>query len=243
MTADKLKVTLGNHKWSLLVGMLMVVMTVFGYKLARFTDAGDALTVAAQEKTIAVLVKENNELTTRANQLDIALQLAKQEKEIFSNALKKAQNEQDALLEKVAFYERVMAPEKSQDGFVIEGVEVQPLPDSNLYELHLVVLQQRQNKSVLNGKLMVRVRGIQNGEQREIGIGDADFIDEPLAYRFKYFQAITAVFTLPDTFTPHSIDFDTTVFQYKTRKGDYSKTVLWDEAFNSSLSNDLVSTK
>lgn len=240
MTTDKLKVVLGNYKWSLLVGALMLVMTGFGYKLARYIDKGHAVTLEAQRKTIDLLVEENNDLTTKVNQLDIALELAKQEKVAFAQALKDAHNETYALQEKVAFYERVMAPEKTQDGFVIEGIEVLPMPQTNEYQLRLVVLQQRQNKSILNGKIAVTVHGTYNGKVSEISMGDAGFIEEPLHYRFKYFQAINVMFKLPDTFIPSSISLDTTVYQYKTRKGDFSKSVLWEKVLNTELVSDVA---
>lgn len=240
MTIENLKTLLGNYKWSLLVGLLMLVMTGFGYKLARITDKGNALTVAAQNKTIALLVEENNDLTTRANQLDIALQLAKQEKIIFSEALKDAQKENVTLQEKVAFYERIMAPEKSRDGFVIDGVEVLPMLEENQYQLRLVVLQQRQNKAVLHGELTLAVLGVKDGKSFEINIGDAGFIEEALSYRFKYFQAMNVKFKLPDGFTPNSINLSTTVYQYKTRKGDFSKSVLWSEVLNTEFGSDVT---
>ena len=75
MTTDELKQRLGNHKWSLLMALLMLLMIALGYKIARKLDAGDSQKVLAQADTIALLLEENNQLTTKVNQLEIALAL------------------------------------------------------------------------------------------------------------------------------------------------------------------------
>jgi len=238
MTTDRLKKTLGNYKWSLLVGLLMLVMIGFGYQLARMVDAGDRLTLIAQDKTIALLVEENSQLTTKANRLDIELALATAEKQSMKAALLDAQREIAPLQEQVAFYQRVMAPEKSQDGLVIEGVEVTPTAESNQYQLRLALIQLRQNKAVVNGKLRVTISGMRDGERIELEMSAAGFSTQDIAYRFKYFQAVQTTFTLPDAFTPISIDLDTIVYQYKTRKGNFAKSVKWDDAFNTGISSE-----
>ena len=81
MTTDQLKEVLGNYKWSLLVALIMLVMVGFGYKLARMIDVGDRKKVQAQQDTIAILSSENNTLTTRVNQLEVAIELSKLEAE------------------------------------------------------------------------------------------------------------------------------------------------------------------
>ena len=117
MTTDELKQRLGNHKWSLLMALLMLLMIALGYKIARKLDAGDSQKVLAQADTIALLLEENNQLTTKVNQLEIALALEGEEKQNILAALTKERNAQVALIKKIAFYERVMSPESEQGGF------------------------------------------------------------------------------------------------------------------------------
>ena len=126
MTTDELKQRLGNHKWSLLMALLMLLMIALGYKIARKLDAGDSQKVLAQADTIALLLEENNQLTTKVNQLEIALALEGEEKQNILAALTKERNAQVALIKKIAFYERVMSPESEQGGFSVEGVQIHP---------------------------------------------------------------------------------------------------------------------
>lgn len=76
MTTDQLKEVLGNYKWTLLVALIMFAMVGFGYKLARIIDEGDSKKVQAQQETIAILSEENHALTTKVNQLEVAMELA-----------------------------------------------------------------------------------------------------------------------------------------------------------------------
>lgn len=152
MTTDQLKEVLGNYKWTLLVAFIMFAMVGFGYKLARIIDEGDSKKVLAQQETIAILSEENHALTTRVNQLEVAMELATLETENITNTLSEQKKELEAQQELLSFYERVMAPEKTDDGFVIEGVEVFKLSD-NTYQLRLVLLQSKQQKAVINGSL------------------------------------------------------------------------------------------
>ena len=79
MTADQVKKQLGNHKWSILVAFIMLVMVGFGYKLARIVDEGQSRQLQAHKESIAILSEENNALITQVNQLEVALVLAKGE--------------------------------------------------------------------------------------------------------------------------------------------------------------------
>ena len=231
MTTDQLKQVLGNYKWTLLVAFIMFAMLGFGYKLARVIDEGDSKKVQAQQETIAILSEENNVLTTKVNQLEVAIELATLEAENITNMLSEQKKELEAQQELLSFYERVMAPEKTDDGLVIEGVEVFRLSD-NTYQLRLVLLQSKQQKSVINGSLDIAVEGKRNGEPVTLKSGESELLTEDIKYRFRFFQAVNVTLTIEEDINPESITFSTTVYQYKTRKGNYEISVPWSEALS-----------
>jgi electron transfer flavoprotein alpha subunit len=232
MTTDELKKHLGDHKWSLLIGFAMLAMVAFGYNIARKIDEGDGRKVAAQKATITLLTEENNQLTTRVNQLEIALELAKLEKQDITAALAQERKDVVKLMEKVAFYERVMAPEKAQQGFVVEGVKVTPSNSEREYHVSMVLLQQSTSKRVLRGKLNIAIEGEQNGETVTLSTSNGKLASGDIAYRFKFFQAVNTSVTLPEGFTPREIILASTVYQYNTRKGNYTLNIPWDAALD-----------
>ena len=231
MTTDQLKEVLGNYKWTLLVALIMFAMVGFGYKLARIIDEGDSKKVQAQRETIAILSEENHALTTKVNQLEVAMELATLETESITNTLGEQKKELEAQQELLSFYERVVAPEKTDEGFAIEGVEVFKLSD-NTYQLRLVLLQSKQQKAVINGSLDIAVVGQRNGEAITLKSGESSLLAEDIKYRFRFFQAVNVTLTIEEDINPESISFSTTVYQYKTRKGNYEISVPWNEALS-----------
>ena len=231
MTTDQLKEVLGNYKWTLLVALIMFAMVGFGYKLARIIDEGDSKKVQAQRETIAILSEENHALTTKVNQLEVAMELATLETESITNTLSEQKKELEAQQELLSFYERVVAPEKTDEGFAIEGVEVFKLSD-NTYQLRLVLLQSKQQKAVINGSLDIAVVGQRNGEVITLKSGESSLLAEDIKYRFRFFQAVNVTLTIEEDINPETISFSTTVYQYKTRKGSYEISVPWNEALS-----------
>ena len=231
MTTDQLKEVLGNYKWTLLVALIMFAMVGFGYKLARIIDEGDSKKVQAQQETIAILSEENHALTTKVNQLEVAMELATLETESITNTLGEQKKEIEAQQELLSFYERVVAPEKTDEGFAIEGVEVFKLSD-NTYQLRLVLLQSKQQKAVINGSLDIAVVGQRNGEAITLKSGESSLLAEDIKYRFRFFQAVNVTLTIEEDINPETISFSTTVYQYKTRKGSYEISVPWNEALS-----------
>jgi hypothetical protein len=231
MTTDQLKEVLGNYKWTLLVALIMFAMVGFGYKLARIIDEGDSKKVQAQQETIAILSEENHALTTKVNQLEVAMELATLETESITNTLSEQKKELEAQQELLSFYERVVAPEKTDEGFAIEGVEVFKLSD-NTYQLRLVLLQSKQQKAVINGSLDIAVVGQRNGEVITLKSGESSLLAEDIKYRFRFFQAVNVTLTIEEDINPETISFSTTVYQYKTRKGNYEISVPWNEALS-----------
>ena len=231
MTTDQLKEVLGNYKWTLLVALIMFAMVGFGYKLARIIDEGDSKKVQAQQETIAILSEENHALTTKVNQLEVAMELATLETESITNTLGEQKKELEAQQELLSFYERVVAPEKTDEGFATEGVEVFKLSD-NTYQLRLVLLQSKQQKAVINGSLDIAVVGQRNGEAITLKSGESSLLAEDIKYRFRFFQAVNVTLTIEEDINPESIAFSTTVYQYKTRKGNYEISVPWNEALS-----------
>ena len=231
MTTDQLKELLGNYKWTLMVALIMFVMIGFGYKLARIIDEGDSKKVQAQKETIAILSEENNALTTKVNQLEVAVELASLESENIAKTLSEQKKELEAQQEMLSFYERVMAPEKTDEGFAIEGVEIFKLSDTS-YQLRLVLLQSKQRKAVINGNLDIAIVGKRDGKPVRLESGSSSLLAEDVKYRFRFFQAVNVTLNIEEDIDVESIDFTTRVYQYKTRKGNYEVSVPWSEALS-----------
>jgi hypothetical protein len=239
MTTDQLKALLGNHKFALLVAFLMLIMLGFGFQLARYIDNGDRLIVQAQKETIAILSNDNNKLTTRVNQLDVELELTQLESESLTKTLVETKQQLEEQQQLLTFYERVVAPEKSDSVFVADDIELFSLGDNN-YQLRMVLLQPTQQKSVINGSLQLSIKGTREGKSMVFTSNDNNFIGDDIKFRFRYFQAVSVDLSLPDAFEPESISLSTVVYRYKTNKGAYEQTLQWS-AIETDVSDNGVS--
>lgn len=210
----------------------MVVMLYFGYYIAGFQHQAQQDEIRRANQTLAMLNSDNNALTTAKNQLTMKLDIATMKADKLAQRLAEANDKVRALEKEKAFYTRVMAPEETQDGFLIEGLQITDAASPGFYHANLVVLQQRQVKAVVRGTLTIRVSGSLNGKPEQITLGPNSNINpDQVEYGFKYFQPVSFLFSLPADFVPESLVISTTVFQYKRKRGDYQRAFSWQEVY------------
>lgn len=231
MTPEQLKARFGAFRLSLLVLAAMTAMAFFGYQLAGYLQETDRKRGEAMAVTKKLLETENATLKTRVNQLEVALELAKRETLNQRDIQSELQDDLRRVQSRLDFYENVMAPETTQEGFYVDGVQISSTNTPNLYQLRFVLLQQRDNRAIVKGDLSVSITGNLDDGRVTYQSGTAAFLpDGPIAYRFKYFQAVNVTFTLPAGFEPEFLHFDTNVYQYTTLRGNYQRTVTWRDS-------------
>ena len=221
---------LGQTRTVLLLGASLLAMLVFGMFLAN-ADRGQLVDETRQlQHSISNLQTENEQLQTQANQLDIKLELAEMRAEQLKQEVVRLEEVVFNLQKDKAFYQHVVAPETTQDGFFIDGLELFETTADGYFKATMVLLQQRAVSAIVRGDLKVAVTGIQNGKHRILTSDDNAILPEGnVTYGFKYFQPVTLYLQLPENFEPESIEFTTTVYQYKRRRGDYQRSYNWQE--------------
>ncbi|WP_414828362.1 DUF6776 family protein [Alteromonas sp. H39] len=240
MTPEQLKARYGTFRLSLLVLLAMMAMAFFGYQLAGYLQDTDNKQREAMAETKALLEEQNTALNTRVNQLEVALQLALQETRNERDIQSTLQDEIHNLRSRLDFYENVMAPETTQEGFYIDGVQIFATNTPYLYQLRFVLLQQRDNRAIVKGDLAISITGNLNNERVTLEAGSADFLPEgTIHYRFKFFQTVNVNFSLPEGFEPEFLHFETNVYQYTTLRGNYQRTISWrDSATQENMSSE-----
>ena len=111
---------LGQTRTVLLLGASLLAMLVFGMFLAN-ADRGQLVDETRQlQHSISNLQTENEQLQTQANQLDIKLELAEMRAEQLKQEVVRLEEVVFNLQKDKAFYQHVVAPETTQDGFFID---------------------------------------------------------------------------------------------------------------------------
>ncbi len=203
-----------------------------GYELAHVQKEEIQASNSLQKRSLANLILEHEKLQSDFNMLKVELDINELANERTQAERKSSMNKKQALKEQVAFYQRVLAPEITQDGFVLERIEITPTVSKNNYAIKMMLLQHENIKAVIKGKLQVRIFGSEEG--KVVSYAMSDFQDEPktaFEFAFKYFQVIETSITLPNSFTPERLEISTDIFKYKRKRGDYNTSIKWTDAF------------
>ncbi|GGF73460.1 DUF6776 family protein [Alteromonas lipolytica] len=221
---------LGQTRTILLLGASLLAMLVFGVVLANIERARMQQQTEQLQHSVAGLQAENEQLQTLSNQLSVKLDMAQMHNDNLRQEVLALEEAIFKLQKDKAFYQHVVAPETTQDGFFIDGLEVFPTATPGYFKATMVLLQQRAVSAIIRGELTISVTGILKGKHTILSsLEDAILPEGVVEYGFKYFQPVTLYLQLPAGFTPESIEFSTTVYQYKRRRGDYQRSYNWHE--------------
>jgi hypothetical protein len=102
----------------------------------------------------------------------------------------------------LTFYKNIMSPTKSYKGLQVQRLELERLRDERHFSFKLVLIQVGDNKSYIDGYVTVNVVGEQDGERKVIPLKDLseDIEDNDIRFRYRYFQDVEGVMTLPQGF-------------------------------------------
>ena len=121
-----------------------------------------------------------------------------------------------ALTEEVTFYKSLMSPSSLAKGLQIADFELTAMEAEGRYTFHLLLTQVETRRDWVQGEATLEVEGRMretggtdsatgNGQRvlplTEIGEDDS----YPLKFRFRYFQDLTGVISLPAGFEPERI--------------------------------------
>jgi len=208
----------------------MIVGTLYaGFFWGNAHYAQQRMTVSSHEKSIQNLKLENEQLTKKLNILGVELEVARlTQQQHFVEIGKNIDTEKD-LRTQLAFYQQVMAPELNEQGFVIDGFNLEPALSDNSYRFELVLMQKNKTKNTLKGNLKVTLIGSEKGKAKQYSIDSMLFDKEQksLTFSFKYFQLIDGEIRLPEGFQPEQVSVHADIFQFKRKKGELTTVFDW----------------
>nr|WP_136251453.1 DUF6776 family protein [Ningiella ruwaisensis] len=215
--------------------ILLIIGLIFylGYVTASWQGQQQSNNLQILQQNVKTLTEENQQLLSQINSNKIALDVANLANQQHQKTLMEAKQQISQLKEQLGFYQRVMAPELTQDGFVVERLEVSPTPVNNTFSLSMVLLQHENIKASVSGELEIWVHGALNGNSQQYDFSTLmSGGDEPLKFGFKYFQVISRSFTIPENFIVERFEIRASVYKYKRKQGDYNTSITWNEALS-----------
>jgi hypothetical protein len=121
--------------------------------------------------------------------------------------LKIMESEHYEVKKELAFYEKVMAPEKTADGLAIDRMMVHPTASPHHFRFQIVLMQQQVRKRFVKGYVDFTLLGSLYNKPSELKLSNISVsTKKDLSFSFQYFQIVEGEFTLPDDFLPEKLE-------------------------------------
>ncbi len=186
--------------------LLLISLCLFsGYRLGNYYHNFHVVTLEQQKLRLDLLYKEQEDQIRVINTLEVELTLERLANQKAQSTLKLMEKEHYQVKKELAFYEKVMAPEKEADGLVVDKIKITATQSPNHYRFQVVLVQQALRKRYAKGYIELRFKGSSANKPSKINLRSISGITKKdLSFSFKYFQIIEGEFTLPDNFVPET---------------------------------------
>ncbi|MFV2090865.1 MAG: DUF6776 family protein [Pseudomonadales bacterium] len=227
-----------HHPWrrALLVASVMALSGLGSFGGYRF-----GLAVADLDQTYVAALERLNESNQQAiEKLQAQLVEAGLNRHVdveaaaaLRESIKSLRDELASLNQEVTFYKSLMSPSSVARGLQIADFELLKMEQSAQYTYHVLLTQVESRRDWVQGNVEIAVHGRMIGtdsatieSERVLPLTDIAQDDGyPLKFRFRYFQDLTGVITLPDGFEPSRIVVSAARRGAKT--ADLSRTFEW----------------
>lgn len=235
MKLSELRGQLGFVRYYLALVFVLACVFYAGHEYADKKNHLLSAKIDVMQSSIDNLKLENQTLNSELNVKKVELEVASIANEQAQLSYKELMRKGAELREQISFYQKVMAPELTQDGFVVESVEVLSTASTNNYAVSVMMLQRENIKAIIKGTLNITLQGSQNTVPIKYNLKELlDDKSNNMTFSFKYFQVLELRVTLPEDFIPEQIEIKTDIYKYKTKRGSYARTIQWKEAFTES---------
>jgi hypothetical protein len=198
---------------ALMLALLAVVVAGVGV-LGHWLGAGRA---ELDARYLETLIRRD-----RANELEIAslhrqlvdARLARsvdqQAAESLRDTITALRDEVAALREEATHYRNLLDPARGREAFEISAFELTRVDGVRMFNYHILLAKTDGRRDAVQGVVEVTVRGTAEVDghpvEQVLSLTELAALDTyPLPFRFRYFQGLSGVMSLPSTFEPHSV--------------------------------------
>jgi hypothetical protein len=208
-----------------LVLLYLAVRYLVAYDLVETRQRLHALE-QTQEQTLAQLAEQKTRAAVAEREVDVV----RAANELLRKSELERQDEIAALQADLAFYRRLGGANGSQAPLAVHYLEVQATQSPRVFRLIFTLTQNLRWAAIIAGRVELGVEGIIDGAARTISQDDLlDDSAEPLLFRFKYFQQIERLMTLPEGFEPSRLSIR---LKSDSLRAPVEQSMPWETLFN-----------
>ncbi|HEY5777023.1 MAG TPA: DUF6776 family protein [Xanthomonadales bacterium] len=171
----------------------------------------------AEERARATVAEREADVMRRANAL-------------LRESERKRQDEIAGLQADLDFYRRLGGANGSQSALTVHYLELQPTQSPRVFRAIFSLTQNLRRATVISGQIQLEVDGIRNGVAEHLTneqlLADSD---EPLSFRFKYFEQFERLITLPEGFEASKLTIQLKSSDLKT---PVEQSLDWESLIN-----------
>jgi hypothetical protein len=220
---------LGPFKSAMFLIAIIVVCLFTGYRLGNYYHAFQMATLEQQKQRLDDLYQQQARQVERIHSLEVELAVEQLANQNAQTTLKQMADEHYQVKKQLAFYEKVMAPEKEADGLVIDKIKLSATQSPNHYNFQVTLVQQLLKKRYAKGYITLKVLGSLENKPAQLALNDiSSLTKKDLSFSFQYFQVFEGGFTLPEGFMPEKVQISAILTKSKWQKYQkLNKTIEW----------------
>ncbi|GHE98951.1 hypothetical protein GCM10011501_30540 [Thalassotalea profundi] len=174
--------------------------------MGNFFHGYQIQTINQQKIRLDNLYEQQVQQVKQIHTLEVELEVERMANMRSQQLLTEIEKDHFKVKKELAFYEKVMAPEKQVDGVVIDDVTITPTGSLNHFRFQVVLVQQQARKRYARGSIELTFHGSLDNKPDQVSLLNVSSISKKdLAFSFKYFQIIEGEFTLSENFLPEKL--------------------------------------
>lgn len=140
-----------------------------------------------------------------------------------------AQDEALAVKRELSFYQKIMAPELTAAGVVVDDFELKPLNDERHFQFRFAVLQTERQRGFVKGTIHATLEGRDADDQPvTLDLYELAGLDgQERSFTMRYFKAQAGSFRMPEGVAPEQIRVRVVV--QDGSPGELERLFLWSE--------------
>lgn len=197
---------LGTFKSALFLVTVIGLCLFTGYRLGNYYHHFQVTSLEQQKLRLEQLYQEQEENVARINTLEVELVVEQLANKKAQELLKTAAQQQFEVKKQLAFYEKIMAPEKQAAGLLVENVKITASKIPNQFTFEVTLVQQQLKRRYSKGYVELVFEGSDKDKSVTLKLAQVSTLNKKdLKFSFLYFQIISGEFTLPESFTPENV--------------------------------------
>ena len=227
---------LGSFRSAILLLLLIVTCLFCGYRVGNFFHGYQVETIKQQKISLDNLYKQQVQQVKQIHTLEVELEVERMASMGAQKLLTDLEKKHFQVKKDLAFYEKVMAPEKQVEGVIVDDITISATESANHFRFQTILVQQQVQKRYAKGHINIVFQGSLAGKPHNISLNSvAKLTKKERSFSFKYFQIIEGEFTLPKNFTPEKIIVETLLSKTKSQKShQVEHRFTWQESLNKS---------